>query len=71
MHLTSPSRRDFISQGVRLTAAGSLLAAGMSAAAPSHSSAAAPISTPPPRVDHYQLLNVRLEEGFEIGRAHV
>ncbi|NIG19465.1 amidohydrolase family protein [Pantoea sp. Al-1710] len=65
MHLTSPSRRDFLSQGVRLTAAGSLLAAGMSAAASSHSSAAAPISTPPPRVDHYQLLNVRLEEGFE------
>ncbi|MBS0879661.1 amidohydrolase family protein [Pantoea sp. JGM49] len=65
MHLTSPSRRDFISQGVRLTAAGSLLAAGMNAAASSPSSAAAPISTPPPRVDHYQLLNVRLEEGFE------
>ncbi|ORM65088.1 amidohydrolase family protein [Pantoea rwandensis] len=63
MHLTSPSRRDFISQGVRLTAAGSLLAAGMSAAAQPVS--APQLQTPPPRVAHYQLLNVRLEEGFE------
>lgn len=65
MSMTSPSRRDFLSQSVRLTAAGSLMAAGMSYAA---QPAAAPTQQPQaplPVSDHYQLLNVRLEEGFE------
>lgn len=61
MNVTSPSRRDFLQQGLRLTAAGSLLAAGMSHAAPDN----APARPPLPQGDRYQLRNVRLEEGFE------
>ncbi|MFT4271785.1 MAG: amidohydrolase family protein [Pantoea sp.] len=63
MQLSSPSRRDFLSQTVRWTAAGSLLAAGMGHASQTvvtHSERPAL-----PRTRHYQLLNVRLEEGFE------
>jgi len=63
----SPSRRDFLGQSVRWTAAGGLLAAGMSQV----SVAASAVSTAPdrsaalPQQDHYLLRNVRLEEGFE------
>lgn len=60
MPLTASSRRDFLSHGVRLTAAGSLMMAGMSSAARPDTPPVS--STPPPAVAHYQLLNVRLEE---------
>lgn len=64
------SRRSFLSQSAKLTAGGALIATGMASAAP--------LSTvyPPQKCDdpdqvktitpaHYQLRNVRLEEGFE------
>lgn len=65
MPVTSASRRSFLSQGVRLTAAGSLLAAGMSRAAPLPAFPACQTAVPPPDAAHYQLCNVRLEEAFE------
>ena len=60
----SSSRREFLGNGARWAAAGSLLAAGMNqtsfaANTTSHSPAALP------NTDHYLLRNVRLEEGFE------
>jgi Cytosine deaminase and related metal-dependent hydrolases len=69
MPLTASSRRDFLSHGVRLTAAGSLMMAGMSSAARPDTPPVS--STPPPAVAHYQLLNVRLEEGFERDGAEI
>lgn len=69
MPLTASSRRDFLSHGVRLTAAGSLMMAGMSNAARPDTQAVS--SAPPPAVAHYQLLNVRLEEGFERDGAEI
>ncbi|MEG3128467.1 amidohydrolase family protein [Pantoea cypripedii] len=63
MQLSSPSRRHFLSQSVRWTAAGSLLAAGISHA--SQTIPGEPGRATLPRASHYQLLNVRLEEGFE------
>jgi hypothetical protein len=61
--MTSGNRRDFISAGIKLTAAGTLLGAGLS----SRSAAAA--ACPPENlmqidVSHYLLRNVRLEEAF-------
>ena len=65
---SSPSRRDFLGQSVRWTAAGGLLAAGLgqaSAATPSPLSSTNPDQPAAlPRQDHYLLRNVRLEEGF-------
>ena len=64
----SPSRRDFLGQSVRWTAAGGLLAAGMSqvsVAASAVSTAPDRAAALPPQQDHYLLRNVRLEEGFE------
>ncbi len=64
----SGSRRDFLSAGVKLTAAGTLLAAGMGAGVQAAGSAANP---GPIRggggstAARYTLRNVRLEEGFE------
>jgi len=63
----SPGRRDFLSQSVRWTAAGGLLAAGFSQASVTASgpSTATKQSTALPHQDRYLLRNVRLEEGFE------
>jgi len=64
MSLLSPgNRRDFLSAGMKLTAAGTLLSAGMS-----RSIQAVETCQPAPasRVDatHFLLRNVRLEEAF-------
>ena len=61
--MTSGNRRDFISAGIKLTAAGTLLGAGLS------SRTAAAVVCPPENlmqidVSHYLLRNVRLEEAF-------
>lgn len=61
---SSSSRRDFLGQGVRWTAAGGLLAAGLgpaSAATTSAPSVSHPDTPAPlPQQDHYLLRNVRL-----------
>ncbi|MBK0098512.1 amidohydrolase family protein [Erwinia sp. S63] len=61
--MTSGNRRDFLSAGIKLTAAGTLLGAGLS------SRTAAAAACPPENlmqidVSHYLLRNVRLEEAF-------
>lgn len=63
----SPSRRDFLGQSVRWTAAGGLLAAGLSQASVATRvvSPVADRAAALPQQDHYLLRNVRLEEGFE------
>ncbi|MHA6310348.1 amidohydrolase [Pantoea sp. S-LA4] len=63
----SPSRRDFLGQSVRWTAAGGLLAAGLSQASVATRvvSPVADRAAALPQKDHYLLRNVRLEEGFE------
>lgn len=64
----SPSRRDFLGQSVRWTAAGGLLAAGLGQASAATSSYLPALNPDPPAAlpqqDHYLLRNVRLEEGF-------
>jgi len=65
------SRRSFLSQSAKLTAGGALIASGMtSAAAATTPASQAQQCDDPKQVSsiapaHYQLRNVRLEEGFE------
>ncbi len=69
MKLSPPtSRRAFLSQGLRWTAAGSLIAAGMQTAV----AAAHPqLPSSLPHADRYLLRNVRLEEGFECDGSEI
>ena len=65
---SSPSRRDFLGQSVRWTAAGGLLAAGLGqASAATRSSLSAINPDQPaalPRQDNYLMRNVRLLLSF-------
>lgn len=70
MHTSEKSRRHFLSHSARLTAGGALLASGMASAATASSTGNRPICEEASGVrsitaSHYQLRNVRLEEGFE------
>lgn len=60
------SRRRFLRQGVRLTAASSMIMAGMTASSMAANRSAPPASSGKalPQTDHYVLRNVVLEEGF-------
>ena len=64
------SRRNFLSNSAKLTAGSALLATGMASAATINHSGAVPLCDNPHAVNtltasHYQLRNVRLEEGFK------
>ncbi|KJV34129.1 hypothetical protein VI01_05350 [Pantoea sp. SM3] len=61
--MTSGNRRDFLSAGIKLTAAGTLLGAGLSGRT-AVAAACAPENLTHIDVSHYLLRNVSLEEGF-------
>lgn len=65
MSILSPgNRRDFLSAGMKLTAAGTLLSAGLSRSATAAAESCAPANQSRVDATHYLLRNVRLEEGF-------
>lgn len=61
--ITSGNRRDFLSAGIKLTAAGTLLGAGLSSRTAA-AAACSPENLTHIGVSHYLLRNVRLEEAF-------
>lgn len=61
--MTSGNRRDFLSAGIKLTAAGTLLSAGLSSRTAA-AAACSPENLTHIDASHYLLRNVRLEEAF-------